>query len=210
MKKLIIVRHGQSVHHTKDFTGGWTDLPLTELGRKQAFNTGNRLFQFLNGLTYQFYSSDLIRASETALIIGKFLAKEPILTPELRELNNGIAKNLTLEESKKIELPVTEPPIDWVPYPEAESWRMMDKRIVSFMEKIVDPESDAVLLITHAGPIVAIVDWWLELRDEASKSRIMYDADPCSIAVLGTDTWGSKVIYKLNDTSHLMDMVKAF
>ena len=32
---IIIVRHGQSEHHVRGLTGGWTDTPLTALGHGQ-------------------------------------------------------------------------------------------------------------------------------------------------------------------------------
>ncbi len=207
MKKLIIVRHGQAEHHIKNITGGWTDLPLTELGRKQALNTGHSLLHILEGLDYKFYSSDLLRAAETAQIISGVLSKKPVYSPELRELNNGVAANLLKEEAKKIRLSKKdEHAIDWIPYPEAESWRMMDTRIRSFMDSIDKLEDDTVLLVTHANSIIAMVDWLLEIKDDDSIARIMYDADPCSITILGVDNDGCKKICKLNDSSHLVEL----
>jgi broad specificity phosphatase PhoE len=83
----------------------------------------------------------LVRASETANIIGEGFSMDPIYCAELRELNNGLAANLSAEEAKKISNPITKPVIDWVPYPQAESWRMMYTRLSAFMDSIFNDKS---------------------------------------------------------------------
>jgi broad specificity phosphatase PhoE len=202
MNKLILVRHGQSEYMVKELTGGWTDTPLTELGRKQAALTGQKL-QYLKG-TFGFYSSDLKRAAETAYIIGEHLDKQPVLVPDLREHNNGLAANITREKADKMRNPVTDPIMDWVPYPEAESWRMLHTRVVTFMDSIENAH-DTVLIVAHSLVIVSIIHWWLKF-DEDIMTRVSYDADLCCITVLYINNWGEKTIAKLNDTSHLLPL----
>ena len=43
MKKLYLVRHGQTLFNELHMTQGWCDSPLTELGRKQAKEAGRSL-----------------------------------------------------------------------------------------------------------------------------------------------------------------------
>lgn len=43
MMKIIVIQHCQSEHHINNMTGGWTDTPLTELGRNQSELIGLRL-----------------------------------------------------------------------------------------------------------------------------------------------------------------------
>lgn len=201
MKELILVRHGQSEYMVTGLTGGWTDTPLTELGKKQAMLTGQKLL-YLKGLPFQFYSSDLSRASQTAEIIGKILSKEPVLVENLREHNNGTARNLTREEAEKIRSPITDPIMDWIPYPEAESWRMLHDRAVTFMDTI-RADHNIVLLVAHSLVIVSVIHWWLEFTEDII-TRVSFDIDPCSITRLRINKWGEKTISKLNDTSHLL------
>ena len=201
MKELILVRHGQSEYMVTGLTGGWTDTPLTELGKKQAWLTGQKL-SYLKGSPFQFYSSDLSRASQTAEIIGKILSREPVLVENLREHNNGTARHLTREEAEKIRFPITDPIMDWVPYPEAESWRMLHDRVVTFMDTI-QIEHDITLLVAHSMVIVSVIHWWLEFTEDII-TRVSFDIDPCSITRLRINKWGEKTISKLNDTSHLL------
>lgn len=69
MKELVLVRHGEPEHLVKGMVGGWTDLPLTDRGRKQIEITANRLKDLFESRIEIIYSSDLVRASESAKII---------------------------------------------------------------------------------------------------------------------------------------------
>ena len=76
-------------------------------------------------------SSDLARAAETAAIIAAATDLQVETTPALRELNNGVAADLPAEEARRLQNPYAEPALDWVPFPEGESWRDMYARISS-------------------------------------------------------------------------------
>jgi len=203
MKELIIIRHGASEHHVNNIIGGWTDLPLTEIGRKQASCVGEHLKNWLQGRNFGFYTSDLIRAKETAEIAGQALFKTPQAEWELRELNNGVAKGLALADAKKIRRPVTEPAIDWIPYEHGESWRMMHNRIVGVMNRISAENEDLAVLVSHANSSICIIHWWLNIVEDHHLTNIMYELDPCSITHLKLDKFGCRVVAKINDTSHL-------
>lgn len=203
IKNLYIIRHGEASHHIGEaLTGGWTNSALTEKGRKQAEAVGKKIAVILKDKSFDYYCSDLDRAWDTADIISKFLNKEPLAFRELRELNNGDAANLTRIAAEKIFIPVREPVIDWVPYPNAESWRMLNKRIAEFMDRIDDTAEDTVVIVTHGGSGIAIINWWLELEDR-NIERVSFDINPCSISHLRINGWGEKTIARLNDTSHL-------
>jgi broad specificity phosphatase PhoE len=202
MDELILVRHGESEYMVNGLTGGWTDTPLTELGRMQAEATGKRLADVMKE-PYAFYSSDLRRAAETARIIGTLLGKDPILTADLREHNNGRAADKSKEEAERMKLPETEPILDWVPYPGAESWRMMHARVTAFFEKII--HEDVVLVVAHSMVNLSAIHWWLTLGEDML-SRISFDIDVCSITWLTLNTWGEKTVSRSNDTSHLLSL----
>ena len=89
MKRIITVQHPQSVHHTNGMIGSWTDWELTETGKQQAENIAENLRNELSGNKYILYSSDLLRAKQTAEIIAKRFAIESIYRKELRERNLG-------------------------------------------------------------------------------------------------------------------------
>jgi broad specificity phosphatase PhoE len=201
MHELIIVRHGEATHLTDALTGGWTDSRLTGLGKRQAERTGDRLAELLAGRPFCFYSSDLRRAVETARLIEQRLGVPPTFASELRELNLGIVANMTIEEARKHELPITRPVLDWVPFPRAESWRQMWERVCAFLDGIA-ADADTVLVITHGLIAGAIVHWRLDLG-EAAWEKVDFALDPCAITRLTINQWGQRTIFKLNDTAHL-------
>lgn len=203
IRNLYIIRHGEAEHLIGDkLTGGWTNSDLTEKGKREANITGKRVSSILSGCDLDFYCSDLLRAEETARIIGNYIGKTPTPTINLRELNNGDAANLTSEEACKIALPKTEPLIDWIHYPNAESWRKMNERVFKFMDSISEEGKESVVIVTHRGIIISIIDWWLELN-EYYINKISYDIEPCSITYLRINKWGEKTLSKINDSSHL-------
>lgn len=97
MNRIILIQHCQSAHHVNGMTGGWTDTPLTDLGRQQAAAIAARLKRDLADTPFQLYSSDLKRAAQTAEIVGEELGMTAQLVPDLREFNGGVATGKTRE-----------------------------------------------------------------------------------------------------------------
>ncbi len=200
MKELIIVRHGQADHMVSGKTGGWTDSHLTDLGREQAKLTGQHLAGLVGDRAFDFYSSDLARAAETAELIGESISVRPVLVSNLRELNNGQAANLSQAEAEKIANPITEPLADWRPYPGAESWREMSDRVVGFLESVREGK-DLALMVLHGGSANAAILWWLDLG--IAEANISFELDPCSISRFNVNRWNERSVVKANDTAHI-------
>ena len=91
-----LVRHGKD---DDTLRGGWSQQPLTDEGEVQAAELAD--FVQKSGLgIQQIYSSDLLRAMQTAQIVADSLRLPIAPKPEFREANNG---NLA---GMKNELPV--------------------------------------------------------------------------------------------------------
>ncbi len=202
MEELYLIRHGEAEHQVGELTAGWTDTNLTRFGQKQAILTGHKLEGILKFKDFQLYSSDLSRASETTEIIADILDTSVNLNPNLREMNNGSAINKTKEEASLLQLPETEPILDWIPYPGGESWRLMKNRIYSFMNEINDKENNTKVIVSHGNPLIVIVFWWLQLPKDA---KISFVFDNCSITELNINEWNERTITRLNDTTHLAE-----
>lgn len=89
MKTIITIQHTQSVHHTNGMVGSWTDWELSEVGVEQARRIGEKLKSELEDRKFVMYSSDLLRAKQTAENVGEYLGITPVLRNELRERNLG-------------------------------------------------------------------------------------------------------------------------
>jgi broad specificity phosphatase PhoE len=85
--KIYLVRHGQSLFNIQGLISGHSDPELTDYGRKQAAASRQLLSQVNLDAAY---SSDLVRAVETAEIIyGKKLPEDNKIA-SLRERNFGL------------------------------------------------------------------------------------------------------------------------
>ena len=93
---LLLIRHGQSTWNAEGRWQGWSDAPLTALGRTQAAEAAERL-RGLGLSTVR--ASDLDRAGTTAAILGEALALGTVVIDDgLREYNVGAWEGLTRPE----------------------------------------------------------------------------------------------------------------
>lgn len=66
MPNLVLVRHGQSLWNLENKFTGWVDVPLTELGEKEAKRAGAHL----KGMKFDIaFTSNLQRAQKTLKVI---------------------------------------------------------------------------------------------------------------------------------------------
>ena len=93
--KIIIVRHGQSLGNLNKQFLGHTDLDLSDLGYKQAVCTANHL---KNEKIDVIYSSDLIRAMNTAVPHAEMRNLDVIPDELLREVYVGAWEGLFVDE----------------------------------------------------------------------------------------------------------------
>jgi len=196
---MILVRHGQAENNLYGLIGGWSNVQLTELGIKQAEAVADRLREELKG-TYKMYSSDLKRAKQTAEIISRKLEVTPTYVMEFREYNRGIVNGMDRKEAEKYRQEVTDPVLDWRPYPESESWREFYHRVASFMDKLSEKE-EQVLLVSHGGTIQNIIRWWLGIP-LTDFFKTAFGTANTSLTILDTTPYRERRIERLNDTKH--------
>jgi probable phosphoglycerate mutase len=98
-RSLLLVRHGQSEWNAVKRWQGIADSPLTDLGRRQAAAIGRLLAAGDHGEFSVIASSDLTRASETAVIIASQLGMAEVARdPRLREADAGPWQGMTPSE----------------------------------------------------------------------------------------------------------------
>ncbi len=89
-KRLFLIRHGEIKQHREKIFLGQTDIPLSEKGREQAKEAAGELSGFHISVN-RIYTSDLLRAAETAEIMRDSLNPEIEVIHELklREMSLG-------------------------------------------------------------------------------------------------------------------------
>lgn len=153
-----IVRHGKDDETVR---GGWSQHSLVHEGVEQVNVLGAEMVK--EGLNVRcIYSSDILRAKETALILGKYLLCPIEYLPEFREANNGYLAGLKHEVANE-----KFPGVYWNTlayserYPGGESPEEFYLRIqaawANFKRKIKQMPTKDVMLVTHGGVVEAIM-----------------------------------------------------
>lgn len=199
---IILVRHGESESNVGNLMGGWTDTPLTGLGARQAEATARRLKRELCGQPCRIVSSDLRRAMQTAEAIGSALGVEPVSEPGLREINNGAAAGLTREEAKRIYTQPTRPLVEWVPYPGAENWLQLHRRVAATMGRVYRDIGENLMVVAHGGSLHHVIFWWLRIPVEVV-DEINFGLGNACLSTLSVTALDQRMLVRLNDTSHL-------
>ena len=153
---LYLVRHGQSVGNERQLFFGWSDHPLTELGREQAREAAEKLKEasFTRCL-----SSDLTRAWDTALACVEGRGVEVEAAPALREQDLGALEDLTFAQARERHGEMFERMLDdWIHVdpPGGESVAHMIQRVGDCVDEIVRRGEDT-LVVAHNGSLSLIL-----------------------------------------------------
>jgi len=185
-------------------SGGWTDTPLTELGREQARLIGLRLKRDTEAANTIVFSSDLLRAKQTADIVAEHLGMEVLVEPGLREINTGVAAGKTKQwarENRNLRVG-TGFDLDYLEFDGGETGRQFYARVAATMEHIWAGTDKDLILVTHGGTLSYIVAWWMGLTPDMMATAHFW-ASPASVTVLQMNAFGQHALRLLNGTSHL-------
>lgn len=194
--KLILIRHAQTAWNSKKRYSGFIDIGLNGEGRKQA---GKLFKRIRNKRIHKVYSSDRIRAIQTAEII--FKGRDIGIIPQLREIHFGVFEGLTHKDIMARHPAVYKKWLDdpfSTAIPEGERLIGFRKRVIAAFKKIISSNCDkTVAVISHGGAISIFINdilksknFWQQIPDSASLSIIEYKNGRANIRIL-------------NDTSHL-------
>lgn len=203
--QVVLVRHGESAPHVPGrpfaLRDGHGDPPLSELGRWQAEQVGERLKD--EAIT-AIYVSTLVRTHQTAAPLAAHLGLEPVVEPDLREVHLGEWEGGVYREHAANGHPAfraMQLEERWDAIPGAESNASLTARTVAVLERIHQRHPDEmVAVVVHGGVIGALLA-------HAAKSRpfAFAGADNGSIhhMVLTEQRW---IVRRYNDTGHLDSM----
>lgn len=206
MTRLIITRHGQSIANAECRFAGHSDFDLSELGFAQAELVGEYIAK--NFKIDRIYSSDLLRAYNTAVPTAKKLGLTIIPTTELREIYAGIWEGLTTDEiAEKYEHDFAIWKNDYANSrcTEGESTKEIYARALTTVRKLAEKhDGETVMLSTHATLVRALCAHAKGL-DDSRVGEIPFTHN-ASINVFTYEN-GKLIPERLNIVEHLGDMV---
>jgi len=148
MVNLYLIRHGR-----QNSTLCNVDVELSEQGRKQAELLRERLQHYhIDAL----YSSNLIRAKQTAEIINEALHLHHEIREEIREISFGLLEGMSdeyIEENFREFKDEQKKLLDDIPYPGGENGTSVYERAMPIIQEIVQSGKKDIVVVTHGGTI---------------------------------------------------------
>jgi ribonuclease H / adenosylcobalamin/alpha-ribazole phosphatase len=199
--RLLMLRHGQTEHSVQRRYSGRGDLPLTELGERQAAAAAARL-STMDGVTVV-VSSPMLRAQQTAQPVAAALGVPLNVHDGLIETDFGAWEGLTFAEARERDPDLH---IRWitdtsVAAPEGESMDAVHRRVRRVRDQLIAEYGGATLIVvTHVTPIKALLRMALD-AGPSLLHRLHLDLASLSVAEFYPD--GPASVRLVNDTSHL-------
>ncbi len=165
MPLLVLLRHGQSEWNAANRFTGWTDIPLSEVGREEAAEAGRQLAEIRFDVVH---TSDLVRAQATAEIVMQHntTSDTDVTTKQdwrLNERHYGALQGLDKDETRAKygadQVHIWRRSYD-VPPPEGESLATCAERTLPYLDEEIIPDLEAgrnVLVAAHGNSLRSIV-----------------------------------------------------
>jgi len=196
--RIFFIRHGRQCSPLCN-----VNVALSEEGRLQARLLGERLE---NAHVEAIWSSDLLRAVETADIINESLHVPREIRADLKEISFGDMEGLSdeiiadrfedfLRERARMERDLS--------YPGGECFSDVVRRVLPVMEEILERDYETVAVVTHGGVIRSMTAHYLSM-DPAMAQLLGNHLENCGITefyVRKSD--GRVLLNRFNDAAHL-------
>lgn len=166
--RLVLLRHGQSEWNLENRFTGWRDVALTENGRDEAQQAGQRIAEA--GLHFDvLFTSTLKRAIDTAEIALNAAGQPELLKDVIKDdaLNERDYGDLTGQNKDEARAQFGEEQVHtWrrsydVPPPGGESLEdVLENRVRPYYERVIKPELETgrdVLIAAHGNSLRAML-----------------------------------------------------
>jgi len=152
MKEIILLRHGDTHATENGYFAGWSDIPLSERGRRRIL----RARAILQNMEFnEVLTSPMTRTQETARLVfnhdRSFIVEEAI---KERSFGAWEGKNWEVLENEFPDEVVKwkKNPLEFTP-PGGESFAQVMSRVNSFWNRFINMDDGTYLIVTHAGVI---------------------------------------------------------
>lgn len=206
METIVIVRHGQTDWNKIERFRGRYDIPLNELGLKQAHAVADRIASSFK--PKRVLTSPLSRSRKTAEIIAEKIGINVSIHQGLIDIDYGEWQGLTPNE---VQLRWPDESQNWYKYPDkvhipgGETLVEVKERAMAIIQEIcVEGFNETIVMVSHTVVIRLIL---LAILN-APIDRFWYlKQEPCAVNLLEFKGDGF-IIASINDTCHLQELVE--
>lgn len=201
---LYLIRHGQSAGNAEGRFGGHSASPLSPLGLRQAEITAKAL---LKERITAIYSSDLLRAVQTAEVLAERTGLQVNSTGVFRERNVGVLEGLTFDEAEK-EFPgdyraLVDRNVAHV-ITKGESYRQLVDRAAAAIDEILTRhDGGKIAVFAHTGTICFLTLYLMGALNADTVSTPWIVTSNCGIHKFEFRGRDNLRVLALNDTRHL-------
>jgi 2,3-bisphosphoglycerate-dependent phosphoglycerate mutase len=205
LTELIVIRHGETAWNADNRIQGHADIALNRTGLLQAQAIARRLAAVPIDVIF---SSDLLRARQTAHAIAQVKALKIHLDARLREVNLGVFQGMTRMEAQQkftgdynrfFHSPEYAFAIDG-----GESRADKEAQIAGFIEDtLLVFRGKRIVLVTHGGPLLSVFRVTLGIPQHMPVRLKLYNAG-INRFLLEDDSW---ILSAWGDISHLQNLV---
>ncbi len=202
--KIYLIRHGQTDWNIQGRIQGSHDIPLNEVGQRQA----TKLAEGMDSRPVsRIFSSTLTRAMETAQKIGSRQNVEIYPMPQLIEVEFGKWEGMTWEEimeayPKEYRLWALNP--DEVAPPGGETQEQVIRRCVKAINEAlrITGGREDIAIVSHGATIAYLVSYMM--RDNPEIESII--VENASITTVNYNPLTEDfMLLEMNDTSHIIE-----
>ena len=197
--EIILIRHGETEWNSQQRMQGHSNSDLSSVGQAQIQALG----QWMKNVRFDLiYSSDSLRAKQTAEAITQFSGHELQFDQRLREKNLGVFEGLTSEEARErypevfrlFKTAGSKYVID-----EGESTQQLQDRALEIVNEIrIKHPEERVLLVTHGGFIRVVMKHSLGLSLETTTRFLIRNTGV--FRLVWEDKW---IVSQMGGVSHL-------
>jgi glucosyl-3-phosphoglycerate phosphatase len=201
VKRLVLVRHGESIWNAEGRIQGQECAGLSDTGHAQAKVTGHALAEAYPDAAV--VTSDLLRCQQTAAPLLEGLAVEPTVDARLRERSFGawegrLRAEVAAADAERVER--WRAGEDVIGEVGGETAVMLADRVGPVLRELLAavPDEGVTIAVTHGGPVWHGTHLLLGLP-----LGTLGTVDNASVTVLASWTGQDVVLHRWNETAHL-------
>ena len=205
VKKLILVRHGETDWNAEGRIQGMLDVPLNALGMRQAALTAAELARSID--MADMVSSDLVRTRETTTPIAEATGFEPRFDARIRERNFGVWQGKTYEEWRVLDAVgmarynAGDP--DYGPEGGETATQFLARCVSAVSDLVTISKERTLILVTHGGVVSSMVRHAQGLNPQSARTWSVPNASISEWRVEYVNDDPVFYVDRIGDVSHL-------
>ena len=205
VKKLILVRHGETDWNAEGRIQGMLDVPLNALGMQQAALTAAELARSID--MADMVSSDLVRTRETTTPIAEATGFEPRFDARIRERNFGVWQGKTYEEWRVLDAVgiarynAGDP--DYGPEGGETASQFLKRCVEAVTDLVLGSLEKTLILVTHGGVVSSMVRHAQGLNPQSARTWSVPNASISEWRVEYVDDDPVFYVDRIGDVAHL-------